>query len=569
MVIRIKRARVDFAGPSDATPKPTTIRDGDAYFPIPAGSTFLETDTNALKEFDGTNWIPSPEPVDIVGPSPVPEPDPEVVVVGSTYTETDTRKTFYWNGTEWILQELSRYKRFRVTIPTGSSKYYIIDQHGKLENSGTDFQVVIQAVLNAMPVSSTYEFEFDTATYTLHNPIIIPTANSSTPKQVLLKGVKGRTRTGGAYNTLLRPSTSFPNNRYAIEVNSANGSGFSPSFEMNGFYFSNIDNLAVKNIGFLKIQSDDSVSGTVNVRNIQSQYAWRCVHLLGGIWWGLFDNIVVHDSNATNVADAFFLLEHGGAGGSGNPTPKYNDFKNMRAFGTTTTSYCLRILNGNYNNFYFPTFDITPAPLVAGIALEQNASDTLIVFNNVFYNPHLLDAGTNSGPPYQAGIYLNGQYVGNNWFFACHMNRVNNHFKITNGALRNYIQSTAYWAGPVQADSTGAGVSNTLEVVNTSATAAQNAIDDPVTDIGGLLRIIDKRRGAENGGVAAARTDGSTIAHGLFATPAWYWAQPTVANEIISITAVSATTLTLAIKKRSDGLAGTSQNVAWRAGVYS
>lgn len=63
---------------------------------------------------------------------------------------------------------------------------------------------------------------------------------------------------------------------------------------------------------------------------------------------------------------------------------------------------------------------------------------------------------------------------------------------------------------------------------------------------------------------AAAVTDGSTIAHGLNAAPPAAFVQPTVAGEFASITAISSTSLTVALKKH-DGTAGTSQTVYWMA----
>lgn len=68
---------------------------------------------------------------------------------------------------------------------------------------------------------------------------------------------------------------------------------------------------------------------------------------------------------------------------------------------------------------------------------------------------------------------------------------------------------------------------------------------------------------SENKGVTSV-ADGGTIAHGLATTPTKYGATASVAGEFVSITAVGATTLTVAIKKH-DNTAGTTQNVAWWA----
>jgi hypothetical protein len=62
--------------------------------------------------------------------------------------------------------------------------------------------------------------------------------------------------------------------------------------------------------------------------------------------------------------------------------------------------------------------------------------------------------------------------------------------------------------------------------------------------------------------------DGGTITHNLLATPKLVQVTPTVANELASVTAVGATTFSVAIKKRVDGTAGTAQNIYWTAYEY-
>jgi hypothetical protein len=483
---------------------------------------------------------------------------------GSEFTETDTRKTYVNNGTEWILQELNKIKRYNVT--NVGSTYYIMDQNGKVEGSGTDFQVVIQAILDAVPTSTSTIFNFDAGNFVLNNPIIIPSATNTAAKRVFMYGVFQEARqpsgTTATMNTVLRTSTSFPTNRYVIECNNAAGSLTGSFLTMDGFYMTNVDNVGVKDVGFLKLQSDQNYDREFDIRNISSQYAWRTLHLMGGVWWSRFVNINSTDANSAFIGDCDYTLERGGATGSGNPTPKYNYFENTRSIHQGQMSYFVRILSGSYNNFNFSTFDAAKCA-VAGVNLEQNTTSTDAVDNNVFFNTHVLDVAAVPAPDTrQAGIYINGQYVKNNWFFLAFVNKIINHYKIANNANRNYILSTGHWGSAILADSTTAGVGNTLEIAAGSTTT-----DSAATDTGGNLRIIDKRRGGEKGGIATARTDGSTIAHGLFTTPAWYFVTGTVAGQIVTATA-DATNLTLGIKTGA-GAAGTSQSVAWRAGVYA
>jgi hypothetical protein len=58
-------------------------------------------------------------------------------------------------------------------------------------------------------------------------------------------------------------------------------------------------------------------------------------------------------------------------------------------------------------------------------------------------------------------------------------------------------------------------------------------------------------------------SDGGTITHSLGTTPTTVIAIGSVANEIIAITAKGSTTFTVAIKKRADGSAGTTQTIYW------
>lgn len=63
---------------------------------------------------------------------------------------------------------------------------------------------------------------------------------------------------------------------------------------------------------------------------------------------------------------------------------------------------------------------------------------------------------------------------------------------------------------------------------------------------------------------ATSVADGGTISHGLWTTPSWVQVTPSVAGEMASVTAISATTFTVALKTHA-GAAGTTQTVYWEA----
>ena len=65
-------------------------------------------------------------------------------------------------------------------------------------------------------------------------------------------------------------------------------------------------------------------------------------------------------------------------------------------------------------------------------------------------------------------------------------------------------------------------------------------------------------------GATASVADGGTIAHTLSKAPTVVIATPRTSGEFVAVTARSATTFTVAIKKH-DGTAGTTQTIDWLA----
>lgn len=67
-------------------------------------------------------------------------------------------------------------------------------------------------------------------------------------------------------------------------------------------------------------------------------------------------------------------------------------------------------------------------------------------------------------------------------------------------------------------------------------------------------------------GATATVADGGTVTHGLGTTPTWVTVNPSTSGEFVSVTAIGATTFTVAIKKH-DGNAGTTQTLYWQCGL--
>ena len=217
---------------------------------------------------------------------------------------------------------------------------------------------------------------------------------------------------------------------------------------------------------------------------------------------------------------------------------------------------------GGYNRF--TQIDVNGRQYTNAI-INFNNTDALTIHNNTFDNFQVIDTNTIPTPDNRkATLYLAGTAVNDNIFK--NMRLVNYPIAIVmegSGVRHNLIEAAGFFGQVLHvSDTTAPARLNTVRVQGGGTTGAASKI----THTGGMSRIIDTRGGAENGGTATTRTDGSTIAHGLFATPTWYHVTGTVAGEIVTAMA-DATNLTLAIKTGA-GAAGTSQSVAWRAGVY-
>lgn len=96
----------------------------------------------------------------------------------------------------------------------------------------------------------------------------------------------------------------------------------------------------------------------------------------------------------------------------------------------------------------------------------------------------------------------------------------------------------------------------------TDARVGQNTFENCSTSLSdaGTTTVIEH----QTSGATATVTDGATITHGHPKTPTSVTATGSVAGEFVSVTAIGATTFTVAIKGHAGG-AGTSQTVYWRA----
>lgn len=81
---------------------------------------------------------------------------------------------------------------------------------------------------------------------------------------------------------------------------------------------------------------------------------------------------------------------------------------------------------------------------------------------------------------------------------------------------------------------------------------------------GTVVRLVVVAEHLASGATSVA--DGGTVTHGMSQAPTVVTPTASVAGEFVSVTAISSTTFTVAIKKH-DGSAGTTQTIYWRASV--
>ena len=419
-------------------------------------------------------------------------------------------------------------------IKIGSTTH-IIDQFGRKQQSNTDTQIAIQAQLDAMPSAPmVYEFEWDAEKFDINNPMRFPVTAGATVRKVIMKGTgySGyRSTTGGL--TCLVASASFPTNRYLFELNNPEpDSVIGGMVEIDGFQAANNNNFPGGNfngvnIGFCKLEAGQRVGfDDYVVKNCYGNYIWRMIHLIGAIWSGRFENILTHSFNSTFVGDAHIILEDGGHASGNNPCPKINRFRNTQLYDTGGEfENAVRIKSGGYNQFdnlYVGGHGYRVA------VLNMDNTDAMAISANTFRDVIFIDLTTpvvTGGR--QAAIYLAGTACYDNHIFNVHTAAYPQTVKLAGGTTtrHNTIEVCSEWGNVAAITDTGVDPSNTYQIFGGSV-----GTSTAITHTGGVGKVIDKRKGAANGGTAGMTGDGVTtafnIAHGVFKSPAWVMCGP-------------------------------------------
>jgi hypothetical protein len=452
---------------------------------------------------------------------------------GVVLQNTDDRKRWISSGTEWILQELPIYKKF--TVFKEGATTFVTDKNGRVVQSNTDTQIAVQAQIDTIASEQVYDLFWDTGIFSMNNPILLPSGGAGTIRLIRFFGSNFHPwRTTGGACTRLEPSASFPTNRYFIEgTNTGSTSVLGSHVVIDGFQASNLSNFTTKNVGFVKLECGSIVNGghTTVIRNIFSEYLWRCIHLIGAMWFGIYENVLSFAGNTSFAGDSVLLLEDGGHTGTINPTPKANDFNRFASIHSAgAMNEFLRMKSGGYNtfrNFFVDGDEYKTAPL------NLDNTDTLTTHNNTFKNWGFIDLVHIPSPDNrQAVLYLAGTNVNDNVFREMRMPPYPIALKISGtGVKDNDIEMAAYFGAAATVNDTGANNTNIIRLFpgnNTTGT------DTPITHTGGVSTIIDSRRGAHNGGSAFPTGNGSSLtfsfAHSLFKSPAWVSVDPGSAN---------------------------------------
>lgn len=147
------------------------------------------------------------------------------------------------------------------------------------------------------------------------------------------------------------------------------------------------------------------------------------------------------------------------------------------------------------------------------------------------------------------------------------MDRINDNIGVNNLVIKNIASgavSNYFFAGNTGNRLVGNFTMYGGSIAENNVIAPANLISGGIGTV--YLRIRDVQGYTNEGQGATSVADGGTISHGLVATPTMVQCTTSIASQFCSVTALAATTFTVAIKTDTGG-AGTTQTIYWWA-VY-
>lgn len=517
----------------------------------------------------------------------------------SVFYETDTYTFYQRVSGSWV----------EKSVKNVSSNYDIYISGGtlKAKNNTTglvefthasDVGDLTNTVINALTSGSATggKIRYSNDLFTINTPIVIPTHNNGATEPIWFEGyMPANIRDRG---TQIKIGSSFPTNRFVWESIAADASNESSNIRINGFYINNRDfapdgngtaNIlgggTIINAGVIKYESDKTnmVGGgsPLHIEDVTWHYMYYGINILGYIYWPVIWNCSASDANIHVLSDYDIKFERGTAGAQHGATVenKGADIRNFRTTHVAGHSGGRGLINnsivffGGYHN-------------VSHLFLNGGKFDDAVVawkqcFTSVFNDIGTIDLVT-PGSNFQAIFLFDSEDPAgqaatsaydtfNNQIRKINGSNLTNTIKFVNGPFRNRILDVyAYWGGNINVNDAGAGIENVIEIIEGQQPSATT--NSKITSTNSLVKIIDRRVGANNRGLSTQSGDGSDttfdIAHSCFTTPVNWYVYPITADAMgaFDVTA-GASNLTITYKVPPPG--GTDNlKWSWYASVY-
>lgn len=460
-----------------------------------------------------------------------------------------------------------------------------------ITNTNSDIGQLLTDVSNALSTNGgRIDVKGVNTSYQIITPFAIPQSDAGVTKPIFVTGNGGdmspNVRTSGGVT--IEAASTFPTGRYFFETIAGTASNNSSTFLLDGLLTYNSfarsgttgqnvnGGSTIIDAGILKSGSAHS-NGIPNVvRNVTGQYMWRGLHYQGYQYWGQINNFFIENGNTNTVTDCDLIFEKGGY----TDYPKGFDIRHVvcihqegNSSGTGSVNNAIAF-GGGYHTVAGVKVDGTKYN-ESVIAFKQCFSSN---FNHIFTEDlnvaqgagfkgvFLLDSNDFSG---NAPTTLYDTY--NNQIYDIAGNKAGTPAVYFNGAFRNRIEGLyAYWGATVTINDTAAGIENVIVVTEGQQPSATPNSIITTTSTPSKVKIVDKRVGAENKGLASATGDGTTkaftIAHSLFGTPVNYHAYPVTGSATGGDVTVDGTNITITYGIAPQNTA--SLKWSWYANLY-
>lgn len=520
---------------------------------------------------------------------------PTDVPDNSTFYETDTFTHFKRVSSAW--KEVSqRASSADYIVYISGSSYKAMNTSTKAVDYSTttlDIGAFTNTVLGGLTNGGMIEYA--RGLYTTNTPIAVPKAAVNSLKPYTFRGAIYSNQRDVA--TQFKVGSTFPDQRYMFESVSAGGSGTTSQFvierliAVNSTYAKSGSSGGTLNIsgtstlidaGLVKFESDTNggFGSPIIVRDVWTQYLWRGIHLIGWIYSPIIHNCVFFDNNIHYIGDFDIQFEFG----SGHAERvKVADVRNIRCnhISGLLDSGGLGSVNAacNFSGGYHYIDNI----FVDGskyndcvIGFKQLFSTTVNRIQTIDMVPTAQQGGS-----FQAvylfdttdpgGVVATSTYTTfNNQIYDIAGSPVPNTIKFANSPFRNYIRAYAYWGSPIVVSDAGAGIENVLELIDGQQPSATT--QTKLTTSNSLIKIIDKRVGAENKGLETQSGNASdtafNIAHGCYTTPTNFYAVPLTPAAMADATITATSTNIVVTFSAAPANASNNLKWSWYASVY-